>query len=376
MKIGLVLSSQISKSETFLISLIEILHKHHELVIYTDKRMPFLAPAIKQETYISNKMMPFKFPIYLFRGLLYLSRFKELKKIGIPTKQLLVDLPIWTSQLDFLHFAFGNISFNREHYADVMGCKMSLSFRGSDINVYPVWHQLSYYSILEKSHKIHVNAKKIAELVLTHHAKAQDKIRIIHPGIRNYFGQRVAQPSIDTHIQIICIGRLHWVKGYELLFGALALFKEKQANFRCIIIGDGKEEEKMYFLRKFYNLEKHLIFVGSKSQYEIIELMEQSHVFVQASWAEGLSNSTLEAQCMGLPAIVTPVSGMDEIILHKETGFITSNHSAESILEGLIWYSQLTENEKNMISDKAQKRSIEHFSFEKLEQNWKLFFDV
>ena len=102
--------------------------------------------------------------------------------------------------------------------------------------------------------------------------------------------------------------------------------------------------------------------------------MESANVFIQTSWAEGFSNSTLEAQSLGLPVIVTPISGMNELVLHEKTGYITQSHGSEDILTGIKWYLSLTSDEKNDLSIKAKQRVRDNFSMEILSKKWQSFF--
>jgi len=52
------------------------------------------------------------------------------------------------------------------------------------------------------------------------------------------------------------------------------------------------------------------------------EFYQLADVFVLPSLSEGMSNAALEALACGLPAIVTPVSGMKDLVVDQSSGFI------------------------------------------------------
>ena len=82
----------------------------------------------------------------------------------------------------------------------------------------------------------------------------------------------------------------------------------------------------------------------------------------------------MEAQALGLPVVVTPISGVNELVLHKETGYITQSHGSQDILNGIKWYLSLSVDEKNDLSTKANQRVRDNFSMQNLSQNWQGFF--
>lgn len=380
MKIGLVLTNPPKPSETFLNSLIAILSEKHELILYVSQKS-YNLKEITQYTYLNKRNTLSNTLKYLVKLFCYVRKFRLLKK-KTSFKLLLHDIPLWTtSNLDYLHFAFGNLAFGREYYAEHMDCKMSLSFRGSDINVYPKWHNLSYDLILQKCYRIQCNSYKLKDEALKYNEHVESKISVINPGLQPEFDVSAEEIKIFQQKRLknnatifISIGRLHWIKGFEHVFEALGKLKKEGIDFEYLLIGQGPEEEKLVFLSHFYHIQENVKFLGLQKPLAIRKLLERANAFMQTSWAEGFSNSTMEAQALGLPVVVTPISGMNEFVLHKETGYITQSHGSEDILDGIKWYLSLTAAEKNDISIKANQRVSDDFSMEQLSQNWQNFF--
>jgi colanic acid/amylovoran biosynthesis glycosyltransferase len=296
---------------------------------------------------------------------------------------LIHDIHIWTSKdLDYLHFGFGNLLLGREYYGLVMGCKTSVSFRGSDINVFPVRHKISYNSALNLVSKVQVNSMELLDKLCLQNSEVSTKSVIIHPGLQRSFVTNNAEMEsfmairkLNTRPEIISVGRLHWIKGYELALAALKLFKKQGNDFNYTIVGDGTEREKLAYLIRHYELEDNVHLALSLNTTEIRVLLERSNLFIQTSWAEGFSNSTLEAQALGVPAVVTPVSGMSSIVEHRKSGFISEDFTPEGVLKGLEWYNRLTSEELGILSRETSLYIQERFSYDKLKQNWLQFFN-
>ncbi len=384
MKIGIVLSNPPQPSETFLNSFIATLEQKYKLTLFVATKSKSPIPNISQKRYIGLNASSFlKSPFLLVLFLYNYKRYLTLRRHQISNKQLIADIRIWTSRnLDYLHFGFGNLIFGREYYGQVMGCKTSISFRGSDINVYPVWHKKSYHLALNLIDKIQANSSELLTKLEVHNSNIQNKVQIIHPGLqKSYITNNDEMISYlekrfqNKVLQIVSVGRLHWVKGYEMILAALSLFKKQGNDFHYTIVGTGAESEKLNYLIHIYEIQENVNLVSQKSPKEIRMILEQSNLFIQTSWAEGFSNSTLEAQALGLPVVVTPVSGMNTIVQHQKTGYITKDFSPEEVLKGIEWYKSLIEIEIKAISVDASKYVQEKFSYDRLERNWLDFFN-
>jgi glycosyltransferase involved in cell wall biosynthesis len=97
-------------------------------------------------------------------------------------------------------------------------------------------------------------------------------------------------------------------------------------------IGDGKRE-------KFRNqLEKAGVFVtGWLDRDALYDRLSSADVFLHLSKWEAMPVALIEAQCLGLPAIVSAVDGNRDVVSHGETGWVVNSsdeavHSLEKIL--------------------------------------------
>jgi glycosyltransferase involved in cell wall biosynthesis len=144
---------------------------------------------------------------------------------------------------------------------------------------------------------------------------------------------------------LIAVGRLCEQKRYDVMLRALARVVE-QVPAHLWICGDGPERERLRNLAGELGLAEQVTFLGFvKNPYA---LMRQATLFVMSSDHEGLPNSLIEAQGLGLPAVSTQCPhGPDEIIEHGETGLLTPVADPETLAEAIL---QLLQNESRRVS--------------------------
>ena len=80
------------------------------------------------------------------------------------------------------------------------------------------------------------------------------------------------------------------------------------------VVGDGPYREKLETIVKEQRLEGNVVFHGQKSKEQLPAYYSQADIFLFPSRKEGMSNAVLEAMSYGLPIIMTPCQGSDELI--------------------------------------------------------------
>jgi colanic acid/amylovoran biosynthesis glycosyltransferase len=384
LRIGIVLNQFPVPSETFIQSFLGHL-KQHKVVLFAQinyqeyhKVSAFIKPYINALPKIGHIS---SFLLVLINIFIYKKRFIRLLKKGISIKQLIVDANIWTtSSLDVLHFPFANNAFGREHYAEVLGAKMTLSFRGSDINIYPIYHKKSYAQLWPYVHKVQCNSVELAVKLKEHKIPDHIPIEIIPPALRADLQE--FEPSVmnserlgtpENPLYIVTLGRLHWVKDYPFAMRAIRLLKQKGITFKYNILGEGVEREQLMFLIHDLELTEQVELHGRADSTDINQYFRNAHVYLQTSQAEGFSNACLEAQAFGLPCIVPNISGMNECIEHGKTGLIVHNRLEAAFCEAIL---ACIEPSNKFNKDYISLRIKEKFDLSKQKQKWLLYFET
>jgi glycosyltransferase involved in cell wall biosynthesis len=156
--------------------------------------------------------------------------------------------------------------------------------------------------------------------------------------------------SFDSKVtNIVAVGVLLPVKGYDKLIQAAMLLKEENLKFKIRILGNGYLEESLHALIRDLGLEDEVELCGFR--FNPYPYMKESDVFVMTSISEGWPTALCEALVLELPVVVTDCSGCRELVANGEYGIMVQQ-SAVAIAEGL---KQLIEKPEKL--QYYQKRS-------------------
>lgn len=175
--------------------------------------------------------------------------------------------------------------------------------------------------------------------------------------INNLIDEKLIDSLIDEElnydkekINILCIGRLSYQKGFDLLIKQLQYIKN--LDLKVTILGDGEEKESLIKLAKDLHVIDKITFVGfDKNPFKFLK---KTDVFLFPSRVEGFPNSLIEALACGVPAIAsTSKGGINEIIKSEFNGEIydfETEVNLEEVIKKVLKY-----NRKNIQDDTRKK---------------------
>ena len=138
----------------------------------------------------------------------------------------------------------------------------------------------------------------------------------------------------DDYFQFVSVGSLIHRKGFDLLIEAFFKSGLTNKNVNVVIIGEGEERFKFQNLIQSKGLAEKIQLVGAKNKKEIIEILQQSNVFVLPSRNETFGVVYIEAMMVGLPVIATACGGPEEFV--KETdGLVIPVNDAMALVNAL-----------------------------------------
>lgn len=123
--------------------------------------------------------------------------------------------------------------------------------------------------------------------------------------------------------EFIAVGRLETQKNYPMLIRAFERFSKTHPNYVLSIYGEGSQRTGLEKLISDMGMVGKVVLKGRSNQ--VHAHMAKANCFLMSSDYEGVSNSMLEALCMGMPCIVTDHSpgGAREYIRDGESGLLT-----------------------------------------------------
>ncbi len=116
------------------------------------------------------------------------------------------------------------------------------------------------------------------------------------------------------------VGNLTPKKDQHTMLRAFRRIHDKRPDTRLVIIGTGPLRAALENECRLLGLDGAVLFTGMRD--DVPDLLPAFDVFVLSSRFEGLSIALVEALAAGLPAVVTAVGGMPEVIAHGREGLL------------------------------------------------------
>jgi glycosyltransferase involved in cell wall biosynthesis len=133
------------------------------------------------------------------------------------------------------------------------------------------------------------------------------------------------------------VGRLHPVKGLDILISALKILKQQgKLEFRVLVVGDGDLRPSLEERACSDGVDQEIVFAGPRPHKEIPLWLSASNVFCLPSRMEGLPNVVLESLASGVPVVASAVGGIPELIVEGVNGFLVEPGEPESLASALL----------------------------------------
>lgn len=170
----------------------------------------------------------------------------------------------------------------------------------------------------------------------------------------------------NNTINLLFVSRLIERKGLQDILPQLSSINdtchndgENSKTIKLRIVGDGPYKETLEGIVRDCNLENLVSFEGQKSKEELPEYYSNADIFVFPSRKEGMPNVVLEAMSYGLPVIMTPCQGSDELI--SGNGYVVKAEDFSKKIIELV----LDDAKRLTMGHKSQQLVKEEFSWKK-----------
>jgi glycosyltransferase involved in cell wall biosynthesis len=154
---------------------------------------------------------------------------------------------------------------------------------------------------------------------------------------------------------ILAVGRLVKQKDFDTLIRAFGLVR-KERPARLMVLGEGREREKLLALIKNLGLEQDVTlhgFVENPFKY-----IKHAAVFVLSSLWEGFGNVIVEAMALGTPVVATECpSGPSEILEEGKWGRLVPPGDVDALAQSII--DTLDDSNPPAVASRAEEFSVE-----------------
>jgi glycosyltransferase involved in cell wall biosynthesis len=213
------------------------------------------------------------------------------------------------------------------------------------------------------------NAKYLATL-----APSADKVDLLYHGLdfarfdesASEAGRRDGSDP-EQPLRLTSVGRAVDKKGYDLLLAALAALPPT-LHWRFSHIGGGELLSALQGQARDLGLEDRIEWLGALPQSQVLAQYRDADLFVLPSRIsadgdrDGLPNVLMEAQSQGLACLSTRISGIPELIIHGETGWLVEQQNQ----------AELTQALQQLMTDPGLRASLAQAGFRRVREEFSM----
>lgn len=268
-----------------------------------------------------------------------------------------------SKNIEHLHIHFAHVPTQIGMYASALaGIPFTFMAHANDIFERP----LLIKEKIKRSHKT-ISISNFNINVMAKYGGNTDKIEIVRCGVDSNSNYEKPQVSPNSKPVVIgTLGRLVEKKGIDTLIDAAAILAESRLDFRIEVAGDGPLMDDLKQQVKAANLSEVITFLGSMPHTEALGWIKTLDAFVLAGKKDsngdmdGIPVVLMEAMNFGIPVISTQLSGIPELVIHKQTGLLCPPDDADSLAMAIQDLFRLPE-QTNWLAEVAKERIVHEF---------------
>jgi glycosyltransferase involved in cell wall biosynthesis len=160
---------------------------------------------------------------------------------------------------------------------------------------------------------------------------ATAEIHVIPGGVDPRIYRPSGRPAITD---LIFVGRLAPIKQLHLLLDAIEIVQRQMSGVSLTVVGEGELRSQLEASVHQRGLTSNVTFAGQRT--DVSDWIAAARVFVLTSKTEGVSLSLMESFASGVPAVVTDVGDLADLVVDGVNGFLVPGASARDFAARLI----------------------------------------
>ncbi len=218
------------------------------------------------------------------------------------------------------------------------------------------------------------NNLTVKEKMVSAYGIPPDRISVIRNGLdTDYFHPPEARPEGPPIL--VCVARLHPDKDHMTLLRAFKSVLKKFPEARLWLVGEGRARPVLEDWTRRHLPEESVRFCGG--QMDVRPFLQQATLFVLSSISnasEAFPSALLEAMAAGLPAVVSRVGGIAEVVAPGETGLLVQEKDPQALAAAICELLADPDRLKAM-GQAARRRAVAEFSFGEMVKGHEEIFD-
>ena len=232
-------------------------------------------------------------------------------------------------------------------------------------------YRLGLQLLHKRSHTIIANSHATAHELMRRGGVPKSDIHVIHNAVDlNRFqpdpdARKAARQQFsfsDNDIVIGFVGRLHPVKGVDLLVQAMPSLVHKNPHFKLILVGTGPLADSLKKQVRDNGMVSHVFFAGF--QENIHEVVNCFDIGCMPSRQEPFGIVALEMMSMNIPLVCSAAEGLAELVTDRQTALALKENTPDMIASCILELSQdaaLKEQLKANASSFCRQFSVQQF---------------
>lgn len=180
-----------------------------------------------------------------------------------------------------------------------------------------------------------VLSTRMKEYLVAHHFSLPH-VQLIPNGvdIARFMLTSAQLPSDEETPAVICVSRLSYEKGIDVLLQAWHIVYAQAPQARLIIVGSGPLQPQLEQMAGALGITESVEFAGL--QHDVVAQLQRGRVAVLPSRIEGMPNALLEAMACSRACVATRVSGSEDLLQHEINGLLVEPEDYQSMAKELL----------------------------------------
>jgi glycosyltransferase involved in cell wall biosynthesis len=258
-------------------------------------------------------------------------------------------------------------------FAGFLPARLIVTLHGSEIPLFSRFplEKFFFRKLLRKADEIHLLSHFNKKALLTRFPELASKVVLAPGASRRLFlpeNKDNEDKNTEGKLRMLTVGRLHPRKGQDRILEAIKQMpNELKAGLEYYVIGPEVRPHYARGLREQADSSGIPVhFLGDLKDHDVRIAYESSDLFALTSVphprsVEGFGFVYLEAAAHGLPALAHRTGGVEDAVVHNETGLLVDPNDSDDLarsLERLLRDGEL----RNRLGQKARERSL-HFTW-------------
>lgn len=166
---------------------------------------------------------------------------------------------------------------------------------------------------------------------------------------------------------LLFVGRLAAIKDLSTLIRAAAIAVQRVPDLHLWVVGDGAERSRLESLVAELGIGENVTFWGERM--DVAGFFRAADLYCMSSVSEGLPMSLLQAMSVGVPAVVTDVGGMAEVVKNSDAGLATPVGDPEAMADAILQLAS-DPDRRSTLAEHARNAYLQNFTLERMDASY------